>query len=101
MFPMPFDAVTQRAACKDWKISTLMQLTTIEAAADRVTAVVVEPALRAPRGLAGLAAACDKLIDYLAKPHALQQRQVGRFSPFENFMHICGCLPEQVRRFAP
>ena len=98
---MPFDAVTQRAACKDWKISTLMQLATIEAATDRVTAVVVEPALRAPRGLARLAAACDKLIDYLAKPHGLQQRQVGRFSPFENFMHICGCLPEQVRRFAP
>jgi AcrR family transcriptional regulator len=45
-----------------------LQLATIEAAADRVTKVVIEPALKAPRGIARLTAACDKLLDYLAKP---------------------------------
>jgi len=45
-----------------------LQLATIEAAADRVTKVVIEPALQAPRGIGRLTAACDKLIDYLAKP---------------------------------
>jgi AcrR family transcriptional regulator len=45
-----------------------LQLATIEAAADRVTAAVVGPALKAPRGIARLSAACDKLIEYLATP---------------------------------
>lgn len=45
-----------------------LQLATVEAAADRVTTVVIEPALKAPRGIARLTAACDKLLDYLAKP---------------------------------
>jgi AcrR family transcriptional regulator len=45
-----------------------LQLATVEAAARRVTAAVLVPALAAPRGLARLAAACDKLIDYLAEP---------------------------------
>ncbi len=45
-----------------------LQLGTIEAAAGRVTKVVIEPALKAPRGIARLAAACDSLLDYLAKP---------------------------------
>src|SRR6185312_25850 len=45
-----------------------LQLATIEAAARRVAAVVLQPALMAPRGLARLEAACDRLIDYLATP---------------------------------
>jgi len=45
-----------------------LQLATIDAAARRVTAAVLEPALQAPRGFARLAAACERLIDYLAKP---------------------------------
>jgi len=45
-----------------------LQLATIEAAADRVTNVVIAPAFKAPRGIARLAAACDKLIEYQAKP---------------------------------
>src|SRR6185437_6459925 len=45
-----------------------LQLATIEAAANRVTAVVIAPTLKAPRGIARLTAACDKLIEYLGKP---------------------------------
>ena len=45
-----------------------LQLATIEAAARRVAAVVLQPALKAPRGLARLEAVCDRLIHYLAKP---------------------------------
>jgi AcrR family transcriptional regulator len=45
-----------------------LQLATIEAAAQRIAAVVLQPALKAPRGVARLEAACDRLIDYLAKP---------------------------------
>jgi AcrR family transcriptional regulator len=45
-----------------------LQLAVVEAAAGRVTSVVIEPALKAPQGMARLTAACDKLIDYLAKP---------------------------------
>src|SRR6185312_9856962 len=45
-----------------------LQLATIEAAARRIAAVVLQPALKAPRGIARLEAACDRLIDYLAKP---------------------------------
>ncbi len=45
-----------------------LQLATIQAAAQRVTTAVVQPALKAPRGVARLTALCDKLIDYLAKP---------------------------------
>jgi len=45
-----------------------LQLATIEAASRRVAEAVLKPALAAPRGIARLAAACDRLIDYLAKP---------------------------------
>ncbi len=45
-----------------------LQLATIEAAAKRVTDTVIVPALKASRGIARLTAACDKLIDYLARP---------------------------------
>ncbi len=45
-----------------------LQLATIAAAADRVTATVLRPAFKAPRGIARLTAVCDKLIDYLARP---------------------------------
>jgi AcrR family transcriptional regulator len=45
-----------------------LQLAAIDAATDRVRDVVVAPALKAPRGLTRLHAACEKLIEYLAKP---------------------------------
>ncbi len=45
-----------------------LQLATIEAAADRVTVSVVQPALEARRGAERLVAVCEKLIDYLGKP---------------------------------
>jgi AcrR family transcriptional regulator len=45
-----------------------LQLATIEAAARRVASSVLDPALKAPRGIARLNAVCDKLMDYLAKP---------------------------------
>jgi AcrR family transcriptional regulator len=45
-----------------------LQLATIEAAARRIAVVVLQPALKAPRGIARLEAACDRLIDYLTKP---------------------------------
>lgn len=45
-----------------------LQLAVIAAAAERVTATVLRPAFKAPRGIERLIAVCEKLIDYLAKP---------------------------------
>ena len=45
-----------------------LHLAAIEAARQRFVAAVIEPALKAPRGIARLEALCQKVIDYIAKP---------------------------------
>jgi AcrR family transcriptional regulator len=45
-----------------------LQLATIAAAADRVTATVLRPAFKATHGIERLVAVCERLIDYLARP---------------------------------
>jgi AcrR family transcriptional regulator len=45
-----------------------LQLATIDAARQRYIASVLEPALKAPRGIARLRALCDRVLDYMAKP---------------------------------
>src|SRR5262249_36915422 len=45
-----------------------LHLAAIEAARHRFVAAVIEPALKAPRGIARLEALCQKCIDYIAKP---------------------------------
>ena len=45
-----------------------LHLAAIEAARQRFFAAVIEPALKAPRGIARLEALCQKEIDYIAKP---------------------------------
>jgi AcrR family transcriptional regulator len=45
-----------------------LQLATIEAARKRYVAAVLEPAMKAPPGLARLEALCERTIDYLAAP---------------------------------
>ena len=45
-----------------------LQLATIEAARLRYVATVLEPALKAPRGVARLRAVCERVLDYIEKP---------------------------------